>query len=110
MAQEEIMKWKVQQGHQGWFDLVMERPVTFKEFIQDVLSRKDNTGNIYIRLIGAKNAKEASMVYDYGAITWVSDDILNRVDECVIRQAQANGFPTKINYHLTLGIKGNVLV
>lgn len=100
MAEKELMKWKVQQGHTGWFDLVMEDEVTFGEFIRDVLSRKDNTGNIYIRLIGAKNNKEASMVYDYGAITWISDDFLNRIDEYVVKQAQANGFPTKINYHL----------
>ena len=102
MATEEIMKWKVQQGHPGWFDLVMERPVTFKEFIQDVLSRKDNTGNIYIRLVGNRNSKEASMAYDYGAITWVSDDMVNRIDDYVILRAQANGFPTKINYHLII--------
>ncbi len=107
MAEKELMKWKVQQGHTGWFDLVMSSTVTFKNFLQDILSRKDNTGNIYVRLMDRNFTKEASMVYDYGAVTWISDDILNRVDECVIRQAQANGFPTKINYHLVVEASKN---
>lgn len=32
MAEKELMKWKRQQGHTGWFDLVMSGTVTFKKF------------------------------------------------------------------------------
>lgn len=105
MGRKEIMKWNVQQGRENWFDLVMENKVTFGEFVQDILSRKDNTGNIYVRLLvpsyhNVKNAKDMSMVYDYGVITWISDKFLNQIDKYVVKQARANGFPTNINYHL----------
>lgn len=101
MATEEIMKWQVQDEHTAWFDLEFNKDITFKEFLTDILSRYDNSGTIYIRNLTPDGEFEyETMLYSRGCVTWLSNDIFDRINDYQVVWGEAHGFPTNIDYHI----------
>lgn len=99
MPRNDIMKWKVNQNSKGWFILEMNGVVTFKEFLSDIINRIGSYGTVYIQYKGESH----SLIYRLGVITWVSDEILDRIDDVPVRSGQAYGWHPNISYHIQVG-------
>ena len=98
---KEFMRWDAISEKQGWYNLSLGDRATFQRFMEDILSRRDNHGIVYIYDEKAtEDDAYMSITYGYGAITWFSDDRVNRIDNATITKAKANGFPTHIDYYI----------
>lgn len=99
MPRREIMLWYADLDNKGWFYLQMTGNVTFKTFLNDILSRKGSHGTVYIK----HDDRTYSLTYSFGVVTWVSDDVLNRIDDLLVTKGQACGWHPEIDYHIEVG-------
>lgn len=73
--------WKPQ-GRKGQCTLANKKPVTFQDFLDQVLVSKDrDDGEIYIHELDNGRGEEIYQILTYGggSITWKSDDMVNRI-------------------------------
>lgn len=102
MVKEKIL-WKADPVHTGWYILKLMDNLRFEDFLKDVLSRRDNQGAIYIQGTDLEGkTKNVSLTYGYGLVTWTSDESINRINDYIVVSGQADGFPTEVNYHITI--------
>ena len=101
---KEIMTWTVDSDAvRGTYKLKMRPDTTFGQFLEDILSRFDNHGLVYIREDKANEEPEyMSLTYGYGAVTWWSTDRVNRINDHTVVSGVANGFPTHIDYTIQI--------
>lgn len=99
MGHHEIMYWKVNQDSPGWFSLEMNGLVSFKEFLSDVLDRAGSYGEICIQY----DEKTYEMDYSHGKIIWISDNILEQIDNLIVHGGQAHGWHPQVDYHIKIG-------
>lgn len=95
MARGEIMNWKVNQDSPGWFILEPNGDLTFDEFLRDIFTMQ-SSGKVYIK----HGENTYSLTYSFGAITWMSDEFLNQIDDFRVLSGQAHGWPPQIDYHI----------
>lgn len=91
---EKKLFWKPDTFHPGWESLEIKKPITFREFVDYILSDSTTHGCIYVYGFNEDDLPMTNfqtMTYQFGKITWLMDDILNRIDNWIIVDDQKHG-------------------